>query len=69
LIEAKSTSSSSLECFWMQPSLQSNVLGIDARVHVALAHPNEDVLALRHAPHVRAEEHVREKENLLLGGN
>ena len=55
--------------FGMQAALHSNMLGVDARVHVTLAHPDMDVVTARHAPHVRPEEHVREKQNLLVGWN
>ena len=43
--------------------------GIDAGVHVTLAHPHVDVLAPGHPPHVRAEEHVGQEEDLLVGGD
>ena len=50
-------------------ALPGEVRGVDAGVHVALAHPDVDVLPARHAPHVRAEEHVGEEEDLLVGGD
>ncbi len=53
----------------MQAALETNVLRIDAGVHVTLAHPDVHVLAPGQAADVRAEEHVGEEENLLLGGN
>ena len=47
----------------------ARALRIDAGVNVTLAHPHVDVLALGHATHVGTEEHVRQKENLLIRGD
>ena len=52
----------------MQGALQSDVLRIDAGVHVALAHPDPDVVAARHPLHVRAEEHVGQKRISVSAG-
>ena len=53
----------------MLRALQPNVLRIDARVHVTLAHPDVHVLATGDPTHVRAEKHVRQKQHFLVGGN
>jgi len=38
-------------------------------VHVTLSHPYVDVLTIGHATHVGPEVHVRQKEDLLIGGD
>ncbi len=53
----------------MSCALRVDVLRIDARMHVTLAHPDVHVLPPGHSAHVRAEEHVGKKENLLVGRN
>ena len=50
----------------MKPALEADVFRIDPCVHVTLTHPHVNVVASRHASHVRAEEHVRQKENLFV---
>ena len=52
----------------VETALQANVLRVDPGVHVALAHPDVHVLAPGDPAHVRAEEHVGEKENLRSAG-
>ena len=54
--------------FGVEAPLEADVLRIDAGVYLTLAHPDVNVLAPRQAPDVRAEEHVRQEQNLFVGG-
>src|SRR3546814_5600065 len=47
----------------------SDVCSSDLGVDVTLAHPHMNVLASGHPPHVRTQEHVRQEQDLLPGGN
>ena len=53
----------------MRSHLVSDILRRDACVHMALAHPDVDVLAARLAFHMRAEELVREEQDLGVFGD
>ena len=53
----------------MRRPLEPDVLGINPGVDVTLSHPHVHVPAARNAPYVGAEEHVRKKKNLAIGGN